>query len=81
VLRETTFVVGGGLTVALGAALVVGLALGGAGVAYFGAWLGGGLTIGMGAFCVYSGRAETRERRKDLDRVESDSGTPSVRRP
>jgi hypothetical protein len=77
VLRETTFVVGGALTVALGVALAVGLAWSGAGLFYFEAWLGAGITVGLGAFFVQVGRAEAKDRRENLRKLE-ESGTGST---
>ncbi len=71
VLRETTFVVGGGLTIGLGLALGSALYWAGAGFEFFGAWLAAGLAVGLGAFFVYVGRAEGRERRQELGRLET----------
>jgi hypothetical protein len=61
-LRETQFLVGGGLTIALGASLIGLLVWAGAGFDYFGGYLGSGLAVGFGAFFVYVGRSERRER-------------------
>ncbi len=68
-LRETTFVVGGCLTLALGAALAGGLAWAGAGFGFFGAYLGAGLAAGFGLFFLYVGRSQRRQRREDLDQL------------
>ncbi len=56
VLRETTFVVGGGVTIALGFALGAGLYWAGAGLAYAGVWLAAGMSVGFGGFFIYVGR-------------------------
>jgi hypothetical protein len=73
VLRETTFLVGGGLTIGLGIALGVGLAWAGAGLLYFDAWIAAGVAVGFGAFFMYVGRAEGADRRQQLARLESDT--------
>jgi hypothetical protein len=72
VLRETTFVLGGCLTIALGGALAVGLLWAGAGLIYFDAWLGAGIAVGLGIFFIYVGRAEGEDRRQSLHRLESE---------
>ena len=71
VLRETTFIVGGALTIGLGIALGYALYWTGAGFEFFGAWLAAGLAIGLGAFFVHVGRAEGRERRRELVGLEA----------
>ena len=71
VLRETMFVVGGALTIGLGVALGSALAWAGAGFEFFGGWLAAALAVAFGALFVYVGRAEGRERRRELDRLES----------
>lgn len=73
VLRETTFVVGGGLTIGLGIALGAGLYLAGAGFVYFDAWLSALLAVGFGVFFVYVGRSEGAERRRRLRELEEDA--------
>jgi hypothetical protein len=72
VLRESTFVVGGLLVIALGVAFIAGLIWAGAGIDYFEAWLGAGITIGLGAFFVYVGRAEAEDRRRNPAWVETE---------
>jgi hypothetical protein len=76
VLRETTFAVGGFLTIALGILLGVGLFVTGAGFEFFGAWVGAALAVGLGAFFVHVGREEGRERRRSLHELESGPGEP-----
>jgi hypothetical protein len=75
-LRETTFVIGGGLTIALGVALLIGLYLAGAGLIYFEAWLAGGIAVGFGAFFIYVGRDETRVRRAELHALDPGAAQP-----
>ena len=70
VLRETTFVVGGGLTIGLGVALGTGLYVAGAGPEFFDAWLAAGLAVGFGGFFIYVGRSEGQERRRRLRELE-----------
>jgi len=70
-LRETGFVIGGSLLVALGVAFWVALVFAGVewdGV-YFYAYLA--LGIGLGGFFVYVGRAERRARVAFLERENS----------
>ena len=76
-LRETTFWVGGFLTIGLGVALAVGLLWAGAGVEYFDAWLGSGIAVGFGVFFVYVSREEHRERLAYLARTERELSDPS----
>ena len=71
VLRETTFVVGGGLTIGLGVALAGGLYVAGAGLEFVDAWLAAGLAVGFGVFFIYVGRSEGKERRRRLRELES----------
>lgn len=73
VLRETTFIIGGGLTIGLGVALGVGLAVAGAGWGYLSAWTGAGLAVAFGVFFVSVGRAEGAERRRELARLEAEA--------
>ncbi len=61
-LRETQFLVGGALTIALGVLLVGLLVWAGAGFDYFGGYLGALLAVGFGAFFVYVGRSERQDR-------------------
>lgn len=76
VLRETTFVIGGALTIALGILLGGGLYLAGAGIALFDAWLGAGLAVGLGSFFLYVGRAERDDRRRALQEMERSPAAP-----
>ena len=76
VLRETTFLIGGGLTIGLGVALGYGLYYAGAGLAFFGAWLAVGMAVGLGAFFLYVGRAEGEDRRRHLRELESGRDRP-----
>ena len=69
-LRETTFLIGGGLLVALGVALAVGLYLAGAGAAFANTWLACVLSVVLGVFFVHVARAEHRERRAFLEQAE-----------
>ncbi len=69
-LRESQFAIGGGLTIALGAALVIGLVWAGAGFWFFEAYAGGGFGIAFGGFLVYLSREERRRRRAFLSTVE-----------
>jgi hypothetical protein len=75
-LRETTFVLGGALTIALGAALLVGLFLAGAGAQVPNAWLAGLVAIGFGAFFVHVGRDEVRTRREYLRGLDPEAIRP-----
>ena len=70
-LRETTFVLGGGVTVGLGVLLGAGLALSGAGLEFFSAWVAAGIAVGFGLFFIHVGRAEGRERRRALRALEA----------
>ncbi len=71
--RETTFRVGGVLTIALGVLLGYGLYSAGAGIEYFDAWLAAGICVGFGAFFLYVARDEARTRRQFLDSVDASS--------
>jgi hypothetical protein len=71
-LRETTFVLGGYLVVALGSVLLLGLFLSGAGAAFFSGWLAGAASVGFGLFFLHVGRAEGRARRRALRTLESE---------
>ncbi|HYA57013.1 MAG TPA: hypothetical protein VEH57_00885 [Thermoplasmata archaeon] len=75
-LRETTFLVGGALTIALGVALGAGLLWAGAGWDYVGAWLAAGMAVGFGWFFVYVARDEGRQRRQFLREQEKGEGSP-----
>jgi len=75
-LRETTFWLGGFLTIGLGLALVAGLVWAGAGLEFVDAYLGGGLAVGFGSFFVYVGREEHRERLEFLARTEQELSEP-----
>ncbi len=75
-LRETTFLIGGVLTVALGLLLAAGLLWAGAGIDYFGGYIAAGLAVGFGAFFAWVGRAEGRERRRALAEIEEQHVRP-----
>ena len=77
VLRETTFVVGGGLTIGLGVALAAGLYVAGAGLEFVNAWIAAGLAVGFGAFFIYVGRSEGKERRRRLRELEGEEERPT----
>jgi hypothetical protein len=81
VLRETTFRIGGVLTIILGVSLAYGLFNAGAGVEYFDAWLAAGIAVGFGAFFLYVARDEARVRREFLESVESSAEPSSGSRP
>ncbi len=65
-LRESTFWIGGALTIGLALALAGGLAWAGAGLEYTTAYLGAGMGVLLGSFFIYVGGAEARERRRFL---------------
>lgn len=69
-LRETTFRVGGVLTIALGVLFGYGLYSAGAGLEYFDAWLAAGICVGFGAFFLYVAHDEARTRQKFLHSVD-----------
>lgn len=69
-LRETTFGIGGALTIGLAVALAAGLVWAGARFEFFTAYLAVALGVLLGVFFLYVGRAEGRERRRFL--AESD---------
>ncbi|HTS33330.1 MAG TPA: hypothetical protein VMI55_05265 [Thermoplasmata archaeon] len=75
-LRETTFRIGGALTVALGLLLAAGLVWAGAGLDFFGGYIAAGLAVGFGAFFFWVGGAEGRERRRALVELENDHLRP-----
>ena len=77
--RDTTFLIGGALVIALGLALAAGLVWAGAAWEYAQAWLGAALAVGLGAFFLFVGRDERRERRRMLREYEA--GTPPNRPP
>jgi len=77
--RETTFWIGGFLTIGLGLALAVGLGWAGAGVEYSSAYFAVALAMVLGSFFLYVAGAEARERessptRWDAERSEDRSG-------
>ena len=81
-LRETTFAIGGVLTIGLGVALGFGLYLAGAGWEFADAWLASGLAVGFGAFFLSVARGEHRDRLEFLRTAEGGPGTgpsPPVR--
>jgi len=61
-MRETTFWIGGVLTIALGVLLGAGLFFAGAGVEFADAWIACGLAVGFGALFIYVAREEHRHR-------------------
>ncbi|HLM70028.1 MAG TPA: hypothetical protein VK423_01415 [Thermoplasmata archaeon] len=71
-LRETTFWIGGFVTIALGVALALGLFVAGAGAEYLDAWLSSGVAVGFGAFFVHVAREERRERQSFLATAEKE---------
>jgi len=73
-LRETTFWLGGILTIALGVALAASLVWIGAGIDYFEAWLGCGIAVLFGAFFLHVSRDEHRTRLAFLEESEGGSG-------
>jgi len=79
-LRETTFWIGGALTIGLGLALAAGLVWAGAGVEFASAYLGAGFGVLLGSFFIYVGGAEARERRAFLANLDATGeGTPTER--
>jgi hypothetical protein len=73
--RETTFRIGGILTIALGVALGYGLFQANAGVEFIDAWLAAGMAVGFGGFFLYVARDEGRDRREFL-RAAREGGRP-----
>jgi hypothetical protein len=73
VLRENSFIIGGGLTIGLGVALAAGLIWAGAGFVFFNAWLAAGIAVGLGVFFIKVGRDEGENRRQTLRRLETES--------
>lgn len=78
-LRETTFRLGGLLTIGLGVALAYGLFAAGAGIEFVDAWLGAGIAVGLGAFFLYVARDEGRVRREFLRSAEDEGKFPPDR--
>jgi hypothetical protein len=76
IARDTTFLLGGGLVIAMGVALAAGLAWAGAGWEYAQAWVGAAIAVGFGIFFVAVGRAERAERRRFLHAYDP-AGPPS----
>jgi hypothetical protein len=76
VSRETTFLVGGALSIALGALLGLALYLDGAGVAYAGIWLAAGICAGFGGFFVYVARDLHRFRQEYVAAIEAGRAPP-----
>jgi hypothetical protein len=76
VLPETTFDIGGALTIGLGVALAAGLVWAGAGIDFLDGWLSAGIAVGFGAFFLSVGRAAARERRAELRRLEASGSSP-----
>jgi hypothetical protein len=77
IARETTFVLGGSLVIAMGVAFMAGLWWAGAGWGYAGGWLGAVLAVGFGVFFVQVGRAERQERLRFLRSFEPDPAASS----
>jgi len=75
-LRETTFFVGGLVTIALGVLLAAGLYLAGAGVEFVDAWLACGIAVGFGAFFLHVSREEHRDRRRFLAEAAQEPSAP-----
>jgi hypothetical protein len=78
--RETTFRIGGLLTIALGVALAYGLYSASAGIEFVDAWLAAGMAVGFGAFFLYVAQEEGRDRREFLRSAEEEGRTPPGRR-
>ena len=74
--RETTFRIGGILTIALGVALAYGLFQANAGVEFVDAWLAAGMAVGFGAFFLYVGRDLHRYRQEYLAAIEAGRPPP-----
>jgi len=74
--RETTFRIGGILTIALGVALAYGLFQANAGVEFVDAWLAAGMAVGFGAFFLFVAREEGRDRREFLRAAEVGGKSP-----
>lgn len=70
-LRETGFVIGGALLIALGGAFWVALATAGIGWSGLYVYVYAAPAIGLGGFFVYVGRGERRARREFLERENS----------
>ncbi|HTT72600.1 MAG TPA: hypothetical protein VMG99_00400 [Thermoplasmata archaeon] len=79
VLRETQFLIGGAVVIALGLLLAAGLVWAGAGIEFFGGWLAALLAVGLGAFFVHVARLEAAERRRFLQAA-AESDRPAAGR-
>ncbi|HXQ48369.1 MAG TPA: hypothetical protein VN842_01120 [Thermoplasmata archaeon] len=79
-LRETTFWLGGALTIGLGLALAAGLVWAGASLDYFAGYMGVAFGVALGSFFIYVGGAEARERRAFLAEADRSSQAPSAER-
>jgi hypothetical protein len=75
-LRETAFLLGGGVTIAVGVLLAVGLVWAGAGADFPGGWLAAALAVTLGVFFVHVSREERRFRREYLRSVEEGRPPP-----
>ena len=73
-LRETTFFAGGIAVIVVGVILGVALWWTGAGLEFWGAWLGAGMMVGLGAFFWSVGRDAQAYRRRWLK--ETEEGRP-----
>jgi len=74
--RETTFRVGGAVTIALGVALAAGLLWAGAGLEYLDAWLAAAFAVVIGAFFLHVAAEERRFRREYRRSVEEGRPPP-----
>ena len=74
--RETTFRIGGALTIALGVVFAVALYLSGAGWTFFDAWMGCAICVGFGLFFLSVAHDEARTRREFLAATERSLGGP-----
>jgi hypothetical protein len=75
-LRESGFFLGGIAVIGLGVLLGVGLALSGAGLYAWSAWLAAGISVGLGAFFLKVGQDARRFRREWLKAVEDGKPPP-----
>ncbi len=76
VLRETAFALGGGITVGLGALLLLALVLAGAGFELFGAWLAAAAAIVVGGFFFGAAREARTYREQLLQAAETGGKLP-----
>ena len=76
-LRERVFAIGAGLLAALGAALIGGLAIAGAGWGYYPAYLAGALAFALGALFYQVAREARQARRALLESAEVATAPPA----